>query len=304
MEMNQIRYFLAVSEYGNFTHAARAMNVSQPSLSTAIGKLEDRLGGRLVLRDRAGCSLTPLGAVVLPYLREVSQQAQNAMFNAKRYICLEGTPISVGVGEGIDLVRIADAVARYQFHAPGINFEITVDKKNVLLTGLREGRFDIAIENANAASELYHAEPLYSEIYHVVVSAKHPLSQRGTVSLDVLAGNEMLARVGCEMREAFSSFCADRGNAMNITHLSNRVDFLLELVRLGRGFLILPETAVPKSKEFTSLAIEGASFERHVVGLRYLHQPARPELRRFTRELARQTPIRERSLRLCLSDCS
>ncbi|WP_298938625.1 LysR family transcriptional regulator, partial [uncultured Ruegeria sp.] len=183
MEMNQIRYFLAVVEYRNFTHAARAMNVSQPSLTTAIRKLEDRLGGRLFLRDRAGCSLTPLGAVVLPYLKEVLQQTQKAMVDAKRYVRLEGIPISVGVSEGIGQFKIANAIARYQARAPEINFEIIIDKQNALLNGLREGRFDIAITNADAASELYQAEPLYRETYRVVVSATHPLSQRESVNL-------------------------------------------------------------------------------------------------------------------------
>ncbi|WP_299775217.1 LysR family transcriptional regulator [uncultured Tateyamaria sp.] len=291
MEMHQIRYFLALVEHRNFTHAAQAENVSQPSLTTAIKRLEEELGGRLFLRDRAGCSLTRLGAVILPHLKGVLQQSQNAMADAKRYVCLEGIPISVGVGEGIGLVRIADAVARYQARAPEINFEIIVDKQNTLLNGLREGRFDIAITNADAASELYQAKPLYSETYRVVVSATHPLSQRETVNLDVLVGDEALARVDCEMREVLFSFCADQGNKVNFTHRSNRVDWLLELVRLGAGFAILPETAVPRSKEFTSLTIEDASFERHVVALRYLHQPARPEIRGFTRELARYIPV-------------
>lgn len=293
MEMNQIRYFLAVYEYRNFTHAARAMNVSQPSLTTAIRKLEDGLGGRLFLRDRAGCSLTPLGTVVLPYLKEVFQQTQKAILDAKRYVRLEGVPISVGVGEGIGLVRIADAVARYQARAPETNFEIIVDKQNALLNGLREGRFDIAITNVEASSELYHVAPLYTETYRAVVSATHPLSQRETVNLDVLAGNEALVRIDCELREVLFSFCADRGNKMNFTHRSNRVDVLLELVRLGRGFLILPETAVPRSKEFVSLTIEDADFERHVVALRYLHQPARREVRGFTQELAKHAPVEE-----------
>ncbi|WP_298937286.1 LysR family transcriptional regulator substrate-binding protein, partial [uncultured Ruegeria sp.] len=129
--------------------------------------------------------------------------------------------------------------------------------------------------------------PLYRETYRVVVSATHPLSQRESVNLDVLAGNEALARVDCDMREVLFSFCADRGNTMNFTHRSNRVDWLLELVRLGRGFVILPETAVPRSKEFVSLTIEDADFERHVVALRYAHQPVRPEIRGFTQELSR-----------------
>lgn len=69
MEMNQIRYFLAVCEHRNFTYAAAAPNVSQPSVTTAIKKLEHELGGPMFLRDRAGYRLTPLGLIVQPRLQ-------------------------------------------------------------------------------------------------------------------------------------------------------------------------------------------------------------------------------------------
>jgi len=57
--------------------------------------------------------------------------------------------------------------------------------------------------------------------------------------------------------------------------------------------VILPETAIPRSKEFVSLTIEDANFERHVVALRYLYHTARPEIRGFTQELARHKPVDE-----------
>lgn len=266
------------------------MNISQPSLTTAIRKLEDRLGGRLFLRDRAGCSLTPLGTVVLPHLREVLRQTERAMDDAKRYIRLEGHQISVGVGEDIGMLRIADAVARYQGRAPEIDFEIIVEKQDTLLNGLREGHFDIAITGADAVSDLYHAKQLYSETYRVVVSAAHPFSQRETVNLELLMDKGSLQRICRELREALFNLCAERGNAISITNSSNRIDWLLELVRLGKGFVILPETAIPRSDEFASLSIENHDFKRHVVALRYLHQPTRPEISVLTKELARPGP--------------
>ena len=52
MEMYQIRYFLAVSEYLNFRRAAEECHVSGPALTRAIQKLEDELGGKLFRRER------------------------------------------------------------------------------------------------------------------------------------------------------------------------------------------------------------------------------------------------------------
>nr|WP_229997762.1 LysR family transcriptional regulator [Pseudosulfitobacter pseudonitzschiae] len=93
MEMNQIRYFLAVCEHRNFTHAASASNVSQPSLTTAIKKLEDEeLGGELFVRDRAGCRLTALGKLMQPRLRKAHDETRQAKAEAVRHMRLERVP--------------------------------------------------------------------------------------------------------------------------------------------------------------------------------------------------------------------
>ena len=65
MEMQQIRYFLAVCDKSSFTRAAESAYVSQPSLTQAIKKLEDELGWELFTRDRSECLLTSLGHLVV-----------------------------------------------------------------------------------------------------------------------------------------------------------------------------------------------------------------------------------------------
>jgi len=61
MDLNQINYFLHLADCLNFTQAARKSGVSQPSLTKAIRKLEDELGGPLLYRDGRDTRLTALG---------------------------------------------------------------------------------------------------------------------------------------------------------------------------------------------------------------------------------------------------
>jgi DNA-binding transcriptional LysR family regulator len=70
MEMHQVRYFLAVARALNFTRAADECNVTQPSLTRAIQKLEDEFGGLLFRRERARTHLTDLGREMLPHLEQ------------------------------------------------------------------------------------------------------------------------------------------------------------------------------------------------------------------------------------------
>ena len=77
MQMQQVRYFLALCEELNFTRAARRCGVSQPSLTTAISALEGELGGALFDR-KPSIVLTGLGRVVRPYLDEIAHNADYA----------------------------------------------------------------------------------------------------------------------------------------------------------------------------------------------------------------------------------
>ena len=133
MEMNQVRYFLAVCEHRNFTHAASASNVSQPSLTTAIKKLEDELGGALFIRDRAGCRLTPLGQLVKPRLERVHKETCEAKAEAIRHTRLERVPISIGLGETIGNSKIAAAVERVRERVPQAEIELIVGPTDELL---------------------------------------------------------------------------------------------------------------------------------------------------------------------------
>lgn len=76
METNQIRYFVALCEEQNFTRAAKRCGVSQPSVSNAIKRLEEELGGDLFHRTNNGAKLSPLGVAIRPYLDQINKCAE------------------------------------------------------------------------------------------------------------------------------------------------------------------------------------------------------------------------------------
>ena len=71
MELQQLRYICAIADTGSFSRAAQKTNVSQPSLSQQIRKLEDELGARLFNRLGRTVQLTELGQAFLPRARAV-----------------------------------------------------------------------------------------------------------------------------------------------------------------------------------------------------------------------------------------
>jgi len=78
MEINQVRYFLALCEEKNFTRAAKRCAVSQPSVSNAIKRLEEELGGELFHRTKNGAELSSLGVAIRPYLDQINKCTEGA----------------------------------------------------------------------------------------------------------------------------------------------------------------------------------------------------------------------------------
>jgi LysR family hydrogen peroxide-inducible transcriptional activator len=97
VEMHQIRYFLAVCETLNFTRAAEACNVSQPSLTRAIKGLEDELGGPLFRRERNNTHLTGLGEMMRPHLSQVLIETDAAKERAKSFAKLDDVELKLGI---------------------------------------------------------------------------------------------------------------------------------------------------------------------------------------------------------------
>ena len=287
MEMNQVRYFLAVCEHRNFTHAASASNVSQPSLTTAIKKLEDELGGALFIRDRAGCRITPLGQLVKPRLERVHAETREAKAEAVRHTRLERVPIVIGIGETIGNSKIAAAVERFRDRLPQAEIELIVGSTADLLTRLRDGQLDVVVAATDASPELYRIDHLYSEQYRVVVEKDHDLTKRGSVTLGDLAKTTMLDRPNCEMRDTLHSTCAGLGHALYASYRSNRVDWLIDLARQGAGAVILPETAIPDDAAIETMPITDMTIQRDVVALRFRHQAGRPEADLLVQEMTR-----------------
>ncbi len=82
MEMQQIRYFLALCDELNFTRAAQRCKVAQPSLTNAIKALEEELGAPLFHR-RPHVTPTEIGSAIQPALQEIMVQAEIARATAK-----------------------------------------------------------------------------------------------------------------------------------------------------------------------------------------------------------------------------
>ena len=125
MQLYQIRYFLALCETLNFARAAEQCNVSQPSLTRAVQKLEHELGGLLILRERRLTHLTELGELVRPMLKEVLLHSVRTVAAAEQHLTGNKAVLRLGIMPSIGPVRLAPFLAQFGAKHSGVtHFEV------------------------------------------------------------------------------------------------------------------------------------------------------------------------------------
>lgn len=242
MEIHQVRYFLAVTETRSFTRAAERCAVSQPALTAAIKKLEEELGGALLVRDRAGAKLTPLGLHVLPRFQRLRDETEAISLIADNHRRLRQVPIRVGILRTVGPTRIAAWLSAFRGEAPGVEMEIATASQSELMRRLEEAEVDVVVSNlGDAVPEWCVVTPLYEERYVVVLPPGHRLHGRAGIRLEDLRGEPYVDRLACEMREQVAATCAARDVGLYASYRTERDDWVQSLVAAGLGFAFMPE---------------------------------------------------------------
>jgi DNA-binding transcriptional LysR family regulator len=97
IELRQLRHFVALIEFRNFTTAAQAMKISQPAFSRSIQSLEQMVGARLINRQNP-LEPTKKGLLVLEHARQLLQHSQELLNDIAAFNEKEAGEIRFGVG--------------------------------------------------------------------------------------------------------------------------------------------------------------------------------------------------------------
>ena len=236
METHQVRYFLAVARALNFTKAAEECNVSQPSLTRAIKKLEDELGGSLFHRERANTHLTELGRAMLPHIEQSYLAAQSARALAEAFKRGDIAVLRLGLSESVSSRLFADVLNGVRGGVP--NFELAMEggPENQIGESLLKGNADlIVLAEDGDLHERVRTWPLFRENFRLVMPVSHPLAAKVTVMLADLDGEDIIERVKCGGCRRFRELCAASGVMPRFRHRVDDIDDLLNLVRAGFG---------------------------------------------------------------------
>ncbi len=246
MEMHQVRYFLAVCKELNFTRAALACNVSQPSLTRAIKLLEYEFGGELLRRERSNTHLTDLGRVVLPYLQDVSEQAETAKRLAEELKAAKKIRLKLGIMCTIAPTNLIELISSVRVRHPDIELEIIDSPADSLQDMLVDGEIEVAIycHPGTEPDPRINFLPLFREQMVVVLPHGHRLAANESIQVTDLAGERYVLRTQCEHNECIDGFFNDWGVDCPKAYRSDRDDWVLAMVASGLGFGMIGRNSV------------------------------------------------------------
>ncbi|MYW01374.1 LysR family transcriptional regulator [Streptomyces sp. SID3343] len=182
-ETRELRYFVAVAEELHFGRAAERLGIAQPPLSRAIGRLERRLGVRLLDRDRRGAALTDAGTVLLREAR-VALDAVAAAARRTRRAADPKRPLVLVTKAGASH-ELLQRLLRTHASAPGAAaIEVLLCEVGEQAGLLRDGRADVALMH-RPVDDLagFDTEDLCVEGQIALLPAGHPLASRERLTL-------------------------------------------------------------------------------------------------------------------------
>jgi LysR family hydrogen peroxide-inducible transcriptional activator len=241
MELQQLRYFLAVARTGTFVRAAQEENVAQPSLSQQIKKLERRLGVPLFDRLGRGVKLTQYGESLVPQARDILRRVQETEKVLESIQCAESGRLTVGVIPTVLPYSLAEPMAAFRTRYSGVDLQVREGRTDSLLEGLREGHLDVAILALPVKQQEIVCSELFREPLLVAVSDGHPLSSAKILALPQLLGERMLLlREGHCLRDDVLTVCNRAKVQFQQVFESDYLASVFALAANGFGISIVP----------------------------------------------------------------
>ena len=244
MTLQQLRYITAVNRFRSFAKAADSCNVTQPTLSAMIVKLEEEIDIRIFERTNKSVSPTLAGEKII-------RQAENILMEVDRIgeIVSEdkgniGGKFNLSVGPTIAPYILPKFIKHYRENYPSVELFIQELKTDFMLEALLRGEIDAGIGIADNIREGILEIPLYTEKFLVYLSEscwrKLPVFKPENLEHE----NMWIMKDAQCLRDSAFSFCKARSIGHHI-YEAGSIDTLIRIVDENGGFTIIPELHLP-----------------------------------------------------------
>lgn len=254
LSLRDLEYVVAVADEGHFGRAAERCNVSQPTLSVQIRKLENALGLTLFERSNRRVLLTVAGQGIVRQARVVLSEAQRLLALAVEG---RGSPLAgrlvLAAIQTLGPYYFPLVLRRLRQEFPLLTLALSEGRTAEILDGLRDGRIDAALVSLPVAVSGLTVSPLFLEPFRLACPADHALARGGPLRAEEIAGPDLLLLdEGNCLRDQTIAACGPlRAAGRHATSLET----LRSMVAAGAGYTLIPALAAPAAPDPSGLTV-------------------------------------------------
>ena len=240
--LRQLQFFIAAAEQGSVSGAARALSISQSSITEAIRALEDDLGVALFDRQARGIDITHKGSAFLRHARQILADVATARTTFQNDAETATGRLSLGVTSLVAGYVLSDILSRFRRAFPQVELNVIEDNGDYLQHLLIGGELDVAVLLTSSVKDrmALHVETLLVSPYRLWLPLAHPLAQQEAITLDELAGQPLIQLMVDEIEESTRRLMAALAVKPQIAFRTRSVEAVRSLVATGAGLAILP----------------------------------------------------------------
>ena len=231
MELRQLKYFVKVAEMLSFSKAAKALFITQSTLSQQIKQLEDELDMALFFRNNHKVSLTEAGETFLEGAKKTLAEADDNKAKIMDLASGHRGVLNIGVTYSFGTI-LTEGVLAFKKEYPEVSLNICYKNVLELMEMVSDGELDFALSfKSYEKYDNVESHILFDNKLSIIVREEHPLTRKKFVRLADLEDYELvLPSIGLQARSTFDNIISGRNLNLKIAIEANEVNTILNLL--------------------------------------------------------------------------
>lgn len=245
MDIQKLKYFVAIVEHGTVSKAAIALNMTQPPLSTSIKIFEEELGLKLFKRVGKRLHLTDTGKLMYKRGKELLASVEVVIQEVHEHQQGKIGHVKIGCSTVANLTIIPEVVKRLNDRDIQITIHVKEGNAAYILEQIRQHKIDIGIVRNVFKKEDLYSTALLTERLLVALPPSHPLAGKKSIKLEELRNEKFFLQYttfGHGISDDIMEACQIRGFSPNVIYWGTETLPMLNMVKEGLGIAFCPQS--------------------------------------------------------------
>ncbi|MDG1286881.1 MAG: LysR substrate-binding domain-containing protein [Rickettsiales bacterium] len=244
MNIRDMEYLVTVADLSSFSRAAEQCNVSQPTLSAQIKKLEQTLQTPIFERSNKKVMVTETGAEIIKAARRLLHEAETIREIGRLAQDPRSGTFRLGAFPTLSTYIFPQLVPLVKEALPKLRLILVEDKTAALIKRLKRGELDAALIALPITEDSLVSKKLFEDKFRLAVPLDHKLAQEPQVRMTDLSRHRLLLlEEGHCLRDQAMEVCQLTGAAEQDFRATG-LETLRQMVKAGTGITLMPEIAI------------------------------------------------------------